>query len=168
MTSCGVSSWTICVSRQHRLCRRWPGCIFTYYFWKAVVFIHRLWNNVYHRWITNNFPCKWHTNTTNGSKSSSRKIFHRNSSGARTPTSNSAWTTREKTSTRNHGAERTSLSMYSEGNAKNKRQRNRGTGDWNIRGIMIVLHSGKPKFISLPVSPPISLQSFSSLLRPEV
>ena len=25
-----------------------------------VVFIHRLWNNVYHRWIRNNFPCKWH------------------------------------------------------------------------------------------------------------
>ena len=46
--------------------------------------------------------------------------------------------------------------------------RDRGTGDWNIRGIMIVLHCGKPKFISLPLSPPISLQSFSSVLRPEV
>ena len=52
--------------------------------------------------------------------------------------------------------------------AKAEEQRNRGTGDWNIRGIMIVLDCGKPKFISLPVSPPISLQSFSSVLRPEV
>ena len=33
--------------------------------------------------------------------------------------------------------------------------RDRGTGDWNIRGIMIVLLCGKPTFISLPVSPPI-------------
>ena len=57
------------------------------------VFIHRLWNKVYHRSITNNFPCKWHTSTTSGSKSSPRKIFHRNSSGARTLTSNLAWTT---------------------------------------------------------------------------
>ena len=45
--------------------------------------IHRLWNNVYHRWITNNFPCKWHrtASTASGCKSSPRKIFHWNSSG---------------------------------------------------------------------------------------
>ena len=75
-----------------------------------VVFIRRLWNNVHHRWITNNFPCKWHTSITSGSKSSPRKIFRRNSSGARTSTSNSVWTTKEKTWTRNRGAKRTSLS----------------------------------------------------------
>ena len=32
--------------------------------------------NVNNRWITINFPCKWHTSTTSGSKSSPRKIFH--------------------------------------------------------------------------------------------
>ena len=32
------------VSRQNRLCRR--------------VFFNRLWNSVYDRWITSNFPCK--------------------------------------------------------------------------------------------------------------
>ena len=32
------------VSRQNRLCRR--------------VFFNRLWNNVYDRWITSNFPCR--------------------------------------------------------------------------------------------------------------
>ena len=37
------------VSKQPRLCRRWTGRIFMYYSWKAVVVIHRLWNNVYHR-----------------------------------------------------------------------------------------------------------------------
>ena len=47
------------------------------------------------------------------------------------------------------------VAWHSEGNADNKRQRNRGTGDFNIRGPMIVLNCGKPKFISLPVSPPI-------------
>ena len=55
--------------------------IFMYYSWKAHVFIH-LWNNVYNRWITSNFPFRWHrtASTTSGLKSS---IFNRNSSGER-------------------------------------------------------------------------------------
>ena len=46
---------------------------------ERLVFIH-LWNNVYNRWITSNFPFRWHrtTNTASGWKSS---IFNRNSSG---------------------------------------------------------------------------------------
>ena len=32
-----------------------------FYSWKADVVIHRLWNSVYDRWITSNFPYKWHT-----------------------------------------------------------------------------------------------------------
>ena len=41
--------------------------------------------NVYHRWITKNFPCKWHrtASTASGCKFSPRKIFHWNSSGER-------------------------------------------------------------------------------------
>ena len=82
----GVRQWrhgAFCISRQHRLCRRWPRRIFMYYSWKAVVLIHRLWNSVYHRWITNNFPSKWHrtASTASNCKSSPRKIFHWNSSG---------------------------------------------------------------------------------------
>ena len=87
----GVRQWrhvafrhgAFCVSRQPRLCRRWPGRIFMYYSWKAVLVIHRLWNNVYHRLITNNFPCKWHRTacTSSACKSSLRKILHWNSSG---------------------------------------------------------------------------------------
>ena len=48
-----------------------------YYSWKA-----HLWNNVYNRWITSNFPFRWHgtTSTTSGWRSS---IFNRNSSGER-------------------------------------------------------------------------------------
>ena len=55
--------------------------IFMYYSWKAHVFIH-LWNNVYNRWITSNFPFRWHrtTSTISDWKSS---IFNRNSSGER-------------------------------------------------------------------------------------
>ena len=45
-----------CVSRQHRLCCRWPGHTFMFYSWKADVFIHRLWNNVYDQWIMSNLP----------------------------------------------------------------------------------------------------------------
>ena len=71
---------TFCVSRQHRLCRPWPRRIFMYYSWKPFLLTHRLWNNVYHRRITNNFPCKWHrtAGTASGCKSSPRKIFHWN------------------------------------------------------------------------------------------
>ena len=58
--------------------------------------------------------------------------------------------TKEKTSTRNRGAERTLLSIAQ----ATPTTRDRGTGDWNIRGVMIVLHCGKPTFISLPVSLP--------------
>ena len=87
------------------------------------------WNRVYHRRITNNFPCNRHISTTSGSKSSPRKIFYRNSSGARTLTSNSAWTTKEKTSTRNRGAEGTSLSTAK----ATPTTRDRGIGDWNHR-----------------------------------
>ena len=47
-----------CVSRQHRLCRRWPGRTFTLYSFRADVFIRRLWNNIYDQWITSNFLCK--------------------------------------------------------------------------------------------------------------
>ena len=84
----GVRRWrhgAFRVSRQHRLCRRWPRCIFMYYSWKDVVLIHRLCNNVYHWWITNNIPSKWHrtVSTASAYKSSPRKIFHWNSSGER-------------------------------------------------------------------------------------
>ena len=50
---------------------------------------------------------------------------------------------------------RENVASHREGNAENRRQGNRGTEDWNSRGIMIVLHCGKLTFISLPVSPPI-------------
>ena len=43
------------------------------------------WNNVYDRWITSNFPRKWHrtASTASGCKSSPRKIFNWNSSKER-------------------------------------------------------------------------------------
>ena len=77
--------------------------------------------------------CNRHISTASGSKSSPRKIYYRNSPGARTPTSNSAWTTKEKTSTRNRGAEGTSLSgPFSLSTVKAMpTTRDRGTGDWN-------------------------------------
>ena len=75
----------IFVSRQYTLCRRWPRCTFMLYSWRANVFNHRLWNNVYDRRITSNFPCKWHrtASATSGWKSSPAKIFHWNFSGER-------------------------------------------------------------------------------------
>ena len=57
--------------------------IFMYYSWKAHVFYNiHLWNNVYNRWITSNFPFRWHrtASTTRGWKS---PIFNRNSSEER-------------------------------------------------------------------------------------
>ena len=105
------------------------------------VFIHRLWIKVYHRWITNNFPCKWHTSTTSGSKSSPRKIFHRNSSGARTPTSNSAWTTKD--SRRRRQQETVEQKEHRLAQRKQRRQQETEEQEIGIRGIMIV-HCRKP------------------------
>ena len=85
--SLGIRQWrhvalrheASCVSRQHGLCRRF------HISWRADVFMHRLWNNVYDRWITSNLTCKWHrtASTTSGWKSSPAKIFHCKSSGER-------------------------------------------------------------------------------------
>ena len=115
-----------CFQATYRLCRWWPGRPLVFYSWRADVF--------FHRWITSNFPCKWHRtpSTTSGCKSSPEKIFHRNSSGARTPTLSSASATKEKTLTRNYRAER-QLERTSLSTAKatpTKTDRNRGTGDW--------------------------------------
>ena len=85
-----------------------------YYSWEAVVFIHRLWNNVYNRWITNNLPSKWHitTSTASGWKSSPRKIFHWNSSGERR-----LKFIGERIEEDNHEAE--NIAQHSEGNVVN-------------------------------------------------
>ena len=123
------------------------------------------WNKVYHRWITNNFQCKWHTSTTSGSKSSPTEIFHRTSSGARTPTWNSPWTTKEKTSTRNCGVERTSLRTAK----ATPTTRERATEEQETRiseALWLFYSVEKPRFRCRYIDQ--SLQSFSSVLRPEV
>ena len=104
----GVRQWrhgAFCVSRQHRLCRRWPRfwCVYSSSVKQSLLSVNH-----------EQFPMQ---------------IFHRNSSGTRTPTSNLAWTTKEKTSTRNRGAERTSPSTAK----ATPPTRDRGTGDWNQR-----------------------------------
>ena len=85
-----------------------------YYSWEAVVFIHRLWNNVYNRWITNNLPSKWHITTSTASawKSSPRKIFHWHSSGERR-----LKFIGERIEEDNHEAE--NIAQHSEGNVVN-------------------------------------------------
>ena len=116
----GVRQWL--VSRQHRLRRRWPRrnliCLFIVCESKVTIRESRTIS---------------HANDTKAQQvapnPSSRKNFHRNSSGVRTPTSNSAWTTKEKTSTRNREAEGTSLSAAK----ATPKTRDRGTEDWNQR-----------------------------------
>ena len=48
---------------------------------------------------------------------------------------------------------RENIAQHSEGNATNKRQRNRRLESDAL--LMIVLHCGKPRYLSLPVSPPM-------------
>ena len=61
--------------------------------WKADVFIHRLPNHAYYRWIATNFWGKWKRTTstgtfhsTSGLKTSPGKIYHKNSTAARMAT----------------------------------------------------------------------------------
>ena len=118
----GVRQWrhgAFCVSRQHRLCRRWPRfwCGYSSSVKQSLLSVNH--EQFPMQMKHKHFRCK----------TSPRKIFHRNSSGTRTSTSNSAWTTKEKTSTRNRGAEGTSLSTAK----ATPTTRDRGTGDWNQR-----------------------------------
>ena len=118
--------------------------------------------------------CNRHISTTSGSKSSPWKSYYRNSSGARRPTSNSAWTTKEKTSTGNREAEGASLSgPFSLSRAKaTPTTRDRGTGDWNQRHYDRFTLSKNPDFFVCRFPRQYidqSLQSFSpaAVLRPE-
>ena len=82
-------------------------CIIMFCSWKADVFIHRLSNNVYYRWIAINFSDKQlkengkHKTTfhlTSAWKSSLGKIYHWNSDATRTATWNPARATKKRSS----------------------------------------------------------------------
>ena len=105
---------------------------------------------VYHRWITNNFLCKWHTSTKSGSKSSPRKIFHLNSSG----TKRRLQIKREQRRRRRQ-QETAEQKEHRLAQRRQRRQQETEEQEIGIRGIMIVLHCRKPRFLSLPVSPQI-------------
>ena len=53
VSTCSVTSWCIFNTTSKYV------CAITFYSWKADVFIHRLLNNVYSRWIAINFPDTW-------------------------------------------------------------------------------------------------------------
>ena len=83
-------------------------------------------------------------------KTSPRKIFHRNSSGTRTPTSNLARTTRTR-----RQQETAEQREHRPAQRRQRHQQETEEQDIGIRGIMIVLQCAKPRLLSLPVSPPI-------------
>ena len=53
VSASSVTSWCIFNTTSKYV------CAITFYLWKADVFIHRLLNNVYSRWIAINFPDNW-------------------------------------------------------------------------------------------------------------
>ena len=127
----GIRQWrhrAFCVSRQHRLRHRWPS--------------HRMWIKVYRRWITNNFPCEWHTSTTSGSielqilaqEDFPPKLWSENADFKFTVNNEGV---KEKTSPRNRGAE------HRLAQRRQHRQQETEEQEIAIRGIMIV-HCRKP------------------------
>ena len=66
---------------------QWPK-----YSWRADLFIHRLRNNVYYRWISSDLSCKWNrtanTRTPTVNPVAGVDFSHRKTSGARTPSEN--------------------------------------------------------------------------------
>ena len=88
--------------------------------------------------MENNKTITSKTGCSSRKRKKERKIFHRNSSGARTLTSNSK---------RNRGA------LKEHRLARRRQRRQQETEEQGIRGIMIVLHCRKPSFLSLPASP---------------
>ena len=104
---------------------QWPK-----YSWRADLFIHRLRNNVYYRWISSDLSCKWNktanTRTPTVNPVAGEDFSHRKTSGSRTPTWNLARATKKETAAINSGAERTSLHefrMVNKSNFKSKWKR---------------------------------------------
>ena len=58
VSASSVTSWCIFNTTSKYV------CAITFYSWKADVFIHRLLNNVYSRWIAINFPDNWKRTTS--------------------------------------------------------------------------------------------------------
>ena len=105
---------------ESALCRRWPS--------------HRLWIKV-SRTISHANDTQAQQVAPYSSKSSPRKIFHRNSSGARTPTSNSAWTTKDSRRRRQQETAEQKEHLLAQQETEEQ--------EIGIRGIMIV-HCRKP------------------------
>ena len=113
------------------------------------VFIHRLWNKVYYRWITNNFPCKWNTSTA-GAKPRPGRF------STETPLERELRLQIQREQRRRRRQQETAEQKeHRLAQRRQRRQQETEEQEIGIRGIMIVLQSGKPRFLSLPVSPPI-------------
>ena len=132
----GVSQWrhgAFCVSRQHRL----------------DLFIHRLWK-VYHRWITNNS----HANDTQAQQVAPNPCPGRFSTETPLERERRLQIQREQRRRRRQ-QETTEQKEHRLAQRRQGRQQETEEQEIGIRGIMIVLHCRKPRFLSLPVSPPI-------------
>ena len=114
ITSCSITSCNIFISTQHRLCHRWPGLTIMLYSWGADEIIHRVWNNVYERWIKQ-FPRQMKQNSKHkwleihAGKDFPPKPLQRR------PTKNSS-RAEKTTTTRNREAERKPLKHSYKGN----------------------------------------------------
>ena len=133
-----MTLWSILRCRAtYRLCRRWPRRILMCL------------KKVYHRWITNNFPSKWHKHSKwlqiLAQEDFPPKLLRSENADFKFSVNNEGEDVKKKPRSREN------IAWHSEGNADNKRQER----EIGIRGIMIVLHCGKPRFLSLPVSSPI-------------
>ena len=111
------------------------------------VFIHRLWNKVYYRWITNNFPCKWNTSTA-GAKPRPGRF------STETPLERELRLQIQREQRRRRRQQETAEQReHHPAQRRQHHQQETEEQEIEIRGIMVVLHGGKPRFLSLPVSP---------------
>ena len=106
------------------------------------VFIHRLWIKVYHRWITNNFPCKWHTSTTSGSNPRPGRISTETPLEWERRLQNNEVQQRKKRRRRRQ-QETMKQKEHCLAQRKQRRQQETEEQEIGIRGIMIV-HCRKP------------------------
>ena len=110
-----------------------------FYSWKADVFIHRLWNSAYDRWITSNFPYKWHTAAAQQVAAIPRQV--RFSTEIPLERERRLEIQREQRRRRRQQeiAERREHRLAQRRQRRQQEteeQGNRWTGDWNIRGIV--------------------------------
>ena len=107
-----------------------------FYSWKADVFIHRLWNSVYDRWITSNFPYKWHTTAAQQVAAVPRRVTFSTEISLEREHRLEIQCEQRRRSRQQEFAEQKEHRLAQRRQRRQQETEEQRTGDWNVRGTV--------------------------------